>query len=139
MAANTAPIFPKEGQSVGVLINSANTSADGSGTLFDLITATVDGTRVDGVIFTSSQTTAGASVAKVCRMFLTDTAGANPLPVGEIALPATTRSNTAIGARVVFFFEKAIILKSGQKIKVCQSLRATSADDTAAVAFAGNY
>lgn len=139
MAANTAPIFTKEGQSIGVLINAANTAADGSGTLFDLITATADGTRVDGVIFTNSQATVGAAAAKVCRMFITDTAGANPMIIGEVALPATTRSNTVVGQRVVFFFEKSIVLKSGQKIQVTSSVRATSADDVAAVAFAGNY
>jgi hypothetical protein len=139
MAANTNPIFPKEGNSFGVLINAANTAADGSGTLFDLITATVDGTRVDGVIFTNSQVTVGAAAAKVCRMFITDAAGANPMLIGEVALAALTRSATAIGQRAVFFFEKALILKSGQKIKVSSSVRATSADDMAAVALAGNY
>lgn len=139
MAINRDPIFPIEGQSVGVLINAANAAADGSGTLFDLITGAENGTRVDGVIFTSSQTTAGASVAKVCRMFITNALGLNPLLIAEAVLPAKTRSNTVDGATVTCFFPKAIVLKQGQKIQVSQSVRATSADDTAAVPLAGNY
>lgn len=139
MAANTAPIFTKSGNMIGVLINSANTAADGSGTLFDLITGATDGTRVEGVIFTNSQVTVGAAVLKVCRIFITDASGANPFIIGEQLMAATTRSTTVIGQTATFFFPKPVILKSGQKLKVSQSLRATSADDTVAVPIAGDY
>lgn len=139
MAANTAPIFTKAGKMIGVLIAAANTAADGSGTLVDLITGATDGTRVDGVIFTNSQSTVGAAAAKVCRIFITDSSGANPYLLGEQALSAATRSNTAIGQTGTFFFPKPIVLKSGQKLQVTSSVRATSADDVVAVPIAGDY
>lgn len=140
MAANTVPIFLKEGNSVGVLINAANTAADGSGTLFTLLTATLDGSRIEGVNFTSSQATVGASVAKVCRMFITDASGANPYLIGEVVLPAATRSATAIGATAIFWFAKPKVLISGQIVKVSQSLCATAADNTTAFPIGGgNY
>lgn len=135
MAVNTSPIFIKEGGNAGCLITSANTAFDGSGTLgtdiFELLTATTDGTRVEGVRFIPSQATVGIIAAKVFRIYITDTGGTNPLPLGEVAMAQSTRSNTAAGTIVDYFFPQPIILKSGQKILVSQSVRATSADNTA--------
>lgn len=139
MAANTAPIFTLSGKMIGVLIAAANTAADGSGTLVDLITGGTNGTRVEGVIFTNSQGTVGAAAAKVCRIFITDASGANPYIIGEVALAATTRSSTSIGQTGTFFFPKPLLLKPGQKLQVTSTVRATSADDIVAVPIAGDY
>lgn len=140
MAANTTPIFTKEGQHSTVLINAANAAADGSGTLFDLITGGADGSRIEGVRFISSQVTVGAIAAKVCRIFITDAAGANPRLIAEAALSSATRSATVTGSATDYFFAVPIVLQSGQKIQVCQSARATSADDTVAYTIgAGKY
>jgi hypothetical protein len=139
MAANTTPIFTKQGNFTPARIAAANTASDGSGTLVTLVTAVTDGTRVDGVRFINSQATAAASGAKVLRIFLTDTGGINPRLIGEVAMAAATRSTTAIGATSIYTFDQAIIMKSGQLISVCMSVYAGAQDQTDANAYAGDY
>lgn len=139
MAANTNPIFLKQGNFTPARIAAANTASDGSGALVTLVTAAVDGTRVDGVRFINSQTTAAAAGAKVYRIFLSDTAGANPRLIGEVAVTGATRSTTAIGQTVNYVFDQPIIMLSGQVMTVIQSVYAGAQDQTDACAFAGNY
>jgi hypothetical protein len=139
MAANTTPIFIKQGNFTIGRIAAANTASDGSGTLVTLVTATTDGTRVDGVRFINSQATAAASGLKILRMFLTDTGGANPRLIGEVSMPAATRSTIAIGATAIYTFDQPIIMKSGQIMSVCMSVYAGVQDQTDACAFAGDY
>lgn len=139
MAANTTPIFTKQGNFTPARIAAANTAADGSGTLVTLVTAVTDGTRVDGVRFINSQATAAASGAKVLRIFLTDTGGTNPRLIGEVVMATATRSTTVIGATSIYTFDQAIIMKSGQLISVCMSVYAGAQDQTDAIAYAGDY
>lgn len=139
MAANTSPIFIKNGNFTVGRIAAANTASDGSGALVTIVTATTDGTRVDGVRFINSQVTAAASGAKVLRMFLSDTSGANYRLIGEVAMSAATRSTTAIGATAIYSFDQPIIMKSGQIMSVCMSVYAGAQDQTDACAFAGDY
>ena len=139
MAANTTPIFTKQGNFVPARLVAANTASDGSGTVYTVVTAAVDGTRVDGVRFRNSQVTAAASSAMVHRIFLTDTSGLNPRLIGEVATATATRSTTAIGATSIFTFDQPIIMKSGQLMTVCQSVYASAADQFDATAFAGDY
>ena len=139
MAANTTPIFIKNGNFTVGRIAAANTASDGSGALVTLVTATVDGTRVDGVRFINSQASAAASGAKVLRMFLSDTGGANYRLIGEVAMSAATRSTTAIGATAIYTFDQPIIMQSGQIIAVCMSVYVGVQDQTDACAFAGDY
>lgn len=139
MAANTTPIFLKQGNFTPARIAAANTASDGSGTLVPLVTATVDGTRVDSVRFINSQATAAAAGAKVFRIFLSDTAGANPRLIGEVAAGAATRSTTAIGQTAIYTFDQPIIMLSGQIMTVIQSVYAGAQDQTDACAFAGDY
>jgi len=139
MAANTTPIFTKQGNFTPARIAAANTASDGSGTLVTLVTAVVDGTRVDGVRFINSQATAAASGAKVLRIFLTDTGGINSRLIGEVTMAAATRSTTVIGATSIYTFDQAIIMKSGQLISVCMSVYAGAQDQTDAIAYAGDY
>lgn len=139
MAANTTPIFTKQGNFTPARIAAANTASDGSGTLVTLVTAVVDGTRVDGVRFINSQATAAASGAKVLRIFLTDTGGINLRLIGEVVMAAATRSTTVIGATSIYTFDQAIIMKSGQLISVCMSVYAGAQDQTDAIAYAGDY
>ena len=105
MAANTSPIFINSGNFTPAVITVANTASDGSGTLVTIVTAGVDGTRVDGVRFRNSQTTAAISTAMVHRIYLTDTSSLNPRLIGEVATPAATRSVSAIGATSIFTFD----------------------------------
>ena len=139
MAANTTPIFTKQGNFTPARIAAANTASDGSGTLVTLVTAVTDGTRVDGVRFINSQATAAASGAKVLRIFLTDTGGINPRLIGEVVMATATRSTTVIGATSIYTFDQAIIMKSGQLILVCMSVYAGAQDQTDAIAYAGDY
>lgn len=139
MAANTKPIFINQGNVKPARISAANTASDGSGSLVTVVTADVDGTRVDGVRFRNSQVTAAASSAMVHRIFLSDTAGTNYRLIGEIATAAATRSASAIGATSVYTFDQPIIMLSGQIIAVCQSVYAGARDQFDVCAFAGDY
>lgn len=139
MAANTTPIFIKQGNFTPARIAAANTASDGSGALVTLVTAITDGTRVDGVRFINSQATAAASGLKILRIFLSDTGGINPRLIGEVSMAAATRSTTAIGATAIYTFDQAIVMKSGQIMTVIMSVFAGVQDQTDACAFAGDY
>lgn len=139
MPANTAPIFIAVPQVGFARITAANTARDGSGTLNDAFLAAANGSIVTRITFTSAQATAGAAAAKVFRVFITDTTGANPRLYREVAASAVTASNTAIGQAVQLVIQDALILKSGQKIQVCQSVYASAADQTDVVVEGGDY
>lgn len=139
MAANTTPIFTKQGNFTPARMSAANTASDGSGSLVTLVTATTDGTRVDGVRFINSSTALGLGAAKVFRIFLSDTGGSNFKLVGEVAVAGATRSATAIGQTAIYVFDQPIIMKSGQIMSVCQSVYGSGLDQTDACAFAGDY
>lgn len=139
MAANTSPIFLLTGNFTPARIAAANTASDGSGALVTLVTAGIDGSRVDGVRFRNSQASAALSSAMVFRIFLSDTLGTNYRLIGEVAMTAATRSTTAIGATAIFTFDQPIIMRSGQIMAVCQSVYAGVQDQNDAVAYAGNY
>jgi len=136
---NTTPIFTVRGNFLPARIAAANTASDGSGTLVSLVTASVEGTRVDGVRFRNSQITAAASSAMIHRIFITDAAGANPRLIGEVITPAATRSNTVAGATSIFTFDQPVIMRSGQIMSVTQSLYAGAQDQFDAIAYAGDY
>lgn len=139
MPANTTPIFTLQGNFTPGRIAAANTASDGSGTLVTIVTAAVDGTRVDGVRFRNSQVTLAASSNMVHRIFLTNTSGTNPRLIGEVATAAATRSASAIGATSIFTFDQPIIMRSGQIMSVCQSVYAGAQDQVDATAYAGDY
>lgn len=152
MAANTTPIFTLKGNFTPARINATNTASDGSGTLtptptiFAIVTAGVDGTRVDGIRFTNSgSATSGAPNAKVMRIFLSDTTGAlatNRL-IGEIAgLTTPAKSNVAVTATAIYTFDQPIIMRSGQVMYVTMSQAvaySSTLDQMDAIAYAGDY
>lgn len=133
----TKPIFIKQGNITIGRIAAANTASDGSGTLVVIVTAQTDGTRVDGIRFRNSQASNAASSAMVHRVFH-DVGGTIRL-IGEIATPAATRSASAIGSTSIYTFDQPLILKSGETIKVCQSVYAGVQDQFDACPFAGDY
>lgn len=141
MAQNTLPIFTKVfSNPPGIIINAANTARDGSGSnFFTAFTCGAEGGLLQGVRFISSQNVVGVSAAKVVRVWITDASGSNPLMVGELALIGATSSNTAIGATVLWTPDKPLPLKTGQLVRVTQSLAATAADYTFAYPFVGDY
>ena len=141
MAANTTPIFIKQGNFTIGRIAALNVASDGSGTLVPIVTAATDGTRVDGVRFRNSSATATTSSAMQHRIFLSDTAGANFRLIGEVATPAgaTRATQTNIGATSIYTFDQPIIMETGQIMAVCQSAYAGAQDQFDACAFAGDY
>jgi hypothetical protein len=139
MPANTSPIFIRQGNFTPARLVAANTASDGSGTIYTIVTAQTDGTRVDGVRFRNSQATAAASSAMVHRIYLSNTSGTNYRLIGEVATATATRSTTAVGATSVFTFDQPIIMQSGQIMAVSQSVYVGVADQFDAVAFAGDY
>ena len=139
MPANTSPIFTLTPNASAVNIAAANTARDGSGTLVTAFTAGSNGSRVDFITFTSAQATAAASAARVQRVFLTDASGLNPRLIQEIVLAAVTASNTAIGATSTITFTNGLVIKSGQLIKVSQSVYGSAADATDVLVRGGDY
>ncbi len=139
MPANTSPIFTFVPNCQVSVIAAANTAGDGSGSLVTAFTAGANGSLLTKITFTAAQATVAASALKVMRIFVTDTAGANPTKRGEILLPALTGSNTVIGATVTFTFTDGLILKSGQIVKVSQSIYASVADQTHVLSEGGDY
>ena len=138
MAANTTPIFIKQGNLTPVRIVTANSNNSGStGTLYDVVTAAVDGTRIDGIRFINAGTALVASAATRLNIF--HTVGATIRIVGQVLMPAATRSATVLGATAIYTFDQPIVLKTGEKISVTSTNWATTADDIDAIAYAGDY
>lgn len=139
MAANTVPIFTAIPNAFTSTISAANTARDGSGSLVTAFTGGTNGARIDFIIFTSSQATAGASSQRVQRVFLTDKTGANPRLIAEVVMAAVTASNVAIGATQTITFTNGLVISSGQILKVSQSVYASAADNTDVLVRGGNY
>jgi len=139
MAANTSPIFTLTPNCAVSFITAANTARDGSGSLVTAFTAGSNGSLVSQITFTNDAASVGASALKVMRVFVTDASGVNPTLLQETLLPAITSSNIVIGATATITFTNGLVIKSGQLIKVSQSLCATSADNTAVVVQGGDY
>lgn len=95
MAANTSPIFVLTPVIASANVNAANTNRDGTGTLVDLITAGLNGTRVDRLVFEAAVTT----TAGVIRVFHYN--GANSRLWKEILVTAITPSTTLAAFRWV--------------------------------------
>ena len=139
---NTNPIFIGSPNMGIARITAAVTSSDGSGTLFTLLTASVDGTRVDAVRFRSSQTSSVVTSAMVHRVYYSPTTTSGSATcrlVGEVATASATRSATAVGATSIITFDQPLILPSGSALFVGQSVYAGIVDQFDAQAFAGNY
>lgn len=133
MTANTVPLFgltPNNGQA---RVAGANTASDGStpggGTaIADIFTAGANGSIVNRIRYANSQVTAAASSAMVVRIFETDASNANPRLIMEFAVAAATRSTIAVGVGNYIDIPGGKPLKSGQHLKICQSVYAGAQD-----------
>lgn len=139
MAANTTPIFVKQGNMTPARLVGANTTSDASSAtnLVTVVTAATDGTRVDGVRFRNAQATAAASTVMVHRIFWYN--GVTYRLVGEVATAAATRSTSVVGATSIYTFDQPMILKTGETLLLGQSVYAGAQDQFDAQAFAGDY
>lgn len=137
----TSPIFVATANIGFARPTAANTASDGSGTvgtdIFNLVTGTTNGTRIDRISIKNSQVTAAASTALVVRFFLTDATGNNSRLIEEVALPSATRSTSAIGASAAIFFPGGLFIKSGQILRCTVSVYA-AASQVDIVAFGGD-
>ena len=96
MAANTIPIYSKQGQiSFSALLQTANTAKDGTGTTQLIFTAGADGARVERIRIRA----VGTNVATVLRIFINNgsdpAVAANNVLYAEKTIAATTLSETA--------------------------------------------
>jgi hypothetical protein len=139
MPANTTPIFILSPKTTGAEITAANTARDGSGALTTIFTAGSNGSRVDFVSFVSAQASPAASSAMVGRVFITDTNGANPRLVSEIALPTITASNTAIGQAQTLFYSNGLLMQAGQLLQAAISVYAGVQDKFHVITRGGDY
>jgi len=102
MPANTSPIYSIAGRADSVAANNsglvvgptANTSLDGTGTMYKAFTAGSNGSYLQKVRFRP----VGSPAATVCRVFIsssTSTSATATWLFDEITLPAVTLSQTA--------------------------------------------
>ena len=96
MAANTIPIYSKQGQiSFSALLQTANIAKDGTGITQLIFTAGADGARVERIRVRA----VGTNVATVLRIFINNgsdpAVAANNVLYAEKTIAATTLSETA--------------------------------------------
>jgi len=139
MTANVNPIFTLTPKIGIALVAAANTASDGSGALVTLFTAGANGSRIERIRYQNAQAAAAASSAMVVRIFITDTGGANPTLLAEVAISAATRTVAVVGAGGIYNFANGLVMPSGTLIKVIQSVYAGVQDLMHYVAEGGDY
>ena len=135
MPANTTPIFPLTVQtSAATIVN-----ADGTGEKA-LVTAGANGTRVDTVSITSTDSAAVTLAVRVND-------GTTSYAVGEIAVPAgagTNGSALAVKGLSLAFLpwldaSGSLFLRTGWSLRVAAKAAITSTKTVTLVAFSGDY
>ena len=135
MPANTSPIFPLVVQtSAATIVN-----ADGTGEKA-LVTAGANGTRIDVVSITSTDT-----AAVMLTVLVHD--GTTSYAVGEIAVPAgagTNGSALAVKGLSLAFLpwldaSGSLFLRTGWSLRVAAKAAITSTKTVTLVAFSGDY
>jgi hypothetical protein len=89
MAANTTPVFTITPRLSSVRIATSNSNRDGTGTMGDVLTAALNGTRVDRITIIAT----GTTTAGMVRLFLYDGVSASRF-WREVAVTAITPSGT---------------------------------------------
>lgn len=139
MAANTAPIFLATPRLESARISIANVNRDGTGTLIPLWTAGINGSRIDYVVFTNASPNIGNAVAKVWRLWMSDSNGENPRLMNELQIAAKSSSATVEGQTGTILPVNGRMMMPGQILYVTQSVCATTADQTDVFAQGGDY
>jgi hypothetical protein len=109
MAAS--PAYTATPRTERATISAANTNRDGTGTIVNLFTAGTNGSRVERITITATETT----TAGIIRLYLYD--GTNTDLWKEIAVTSITPSGTVL-AFTAQLTSLAYILDSGKSIKV---------------------
>jgi hypothetical protein len=105
--------FANAPQIGAVVISTANTALDGSGTVGTVLTAGASGTRIDRIRVQATTTTTAGRV----RLFLYD--GSNYFALEEVPIAAATVSATVSGAtgEIVYGDTRPLSLPSGWSIR----------------------
>ena len=135
MPANTSPIFPLTVQTSAVAIVNADGTAEKV-----LVTAGADGTRIDAVSITSTDSAAITLAVRVND-------GTTSYAVGEIAVPAGSGTNgsapaiqgLSAGSLPWLDASGSLFLKAGWSLRVAAGAAVTSGATVALVAFSGDY
>jgi hypothetical protein len=108
MSANIDPIFGLTPKSAWGLLTAANVAKDGTGIVLTVCTAGVNGAFVKFI----KGIPIGTNVASVARIFenngAVNTTAANNSLIGEILLPASTLTEVAAQAPVIFPINNSI-------------------------------
>lgn len=95
-------------------VTAANTNRDGSGTIVTGWTAPSGGSRIDFIRGRAE----GSTTAGMWRVFVTDTAGANPRLIFEMVIAAVTvGAGTEAHSAEVDLTEKPLYLAAGQLLR----------------------
>lgn len=148
MAANTDPIFSKNGKIGSALVTAANTSSAGGGTIgtdiFLAFTAdATNGSFVQRVRWIAVATTPTATTATVARVFISSvtsgaTTSANTYLWDELVLPSVSADNASTAV-----FEMDIMLgfalPAGYTILVTNHAAPAANTNWRAIVVAGDY
>lgn len=110
MAGNTNPIFPEVGIIGNAQISTANTNRDGSGTIADVVTAGVDGSRVNEIEVRAT----GTTTAGMIRLFIHN--GSAYRLWREIPVGAVTPSDTVEAWSDFIIPRTPLVIPNGYKL-----------------------
>lgn len=135
MPANTSPIFPLVVQTSAATIVNADGTAEKA-----LVTAGANGTRIDAVSITSTDSAAVTLAVRVND-------GTTSYAVGEIAVPAGSGTNgsapaiqgLSAGSLPWLDASGSLFLKAGWSLRVAAKAAITSTKTVTLVAFSGDY
>lgn len=129
MPANIQPIYTLTPNDGPVLISAANTGRDGTGTLYDVVTAGANGTRIDHAEIVATGTTTN----NVVRLFLYN--GTSNFLYREILITAITPSTTVAVASAIVTFTNGLVIPTGWKLRASTN----NAESYNVFAFGGDY
>ena len=130
MALTYSPPFTQTPKISAVVITSANTARDGSGTISTAATIGSDGGYVKRITFIQSNASAGAGAAKVALLFYSTDGGTTWRFLKELAMGTATNSTTAVGQIVTFSFPDGLVLPASAKVGAAITVRGSAVDDT---------
>lgn len=136
MAANTTPIFPLTPVIGFGKLTTANNVYDGTGTMVTLLTAGINGTRLDSVKVKQL----GTNVSTVLRLFINNgsdnNVATNNTLLAELAIPSSTSSTySALSENLTLPLD--ISIPSGYVLNAC--IGVTIASGISVNVFAGDY
>lgn len=131
MSANVQPIFVQAPIIATAQVSAANTNRDGTGTLVDVVTGALNGTRIHKITIKAAVTTTAGMV----RLFIYN--GSTTRLWMEISIPAFSVSATVQGAYVLveLYGERALVLPSGYVLRAATH----NAEAINVIAEGGNY